>query len=457
MANKYAITGGGNWSGATWATTSGQAVSNTTAPTTADVAYLDASSGNVTVDTTTCTALSMIATGYTGTLTISANQKLTIRAVFTLGAGMTLAGTPTTSQLNLGYSSTACTWNFADLSLPWSVTKISTGAVTLNSNVVIQGVYGITGTHNFTGVAYTMEVQGGWGINTSYYFNDSATNPTVKITGGTILGYFPNSQTGCILEPSVSDITLTPHTTTYQVTLRETTYLKAVASTYDIITTGSAIYVIAFTGKIETGTACQFNVLHFTSSTVNLQADLYCYYYYINNGTITINTTNGSQVYVSGYMNYRSDAGMAGNAVVNFSGSQLFYNENYSVDSYGDGTGGRSGVLTVSCPLIINVSGAFTFYRGNSSYTCSIVFGGGGSITYTSGTVTFDRDINPSITGEFTLSINDWNLGIMAFTGNTDILNVTGDLTLDVLNMYAGSAIAIANTKELTVNDNVNA
>lgn len=465
MVNKYWVTGGtGNWSSTTnWSLSSGGA-SGAPIPLATDPVIFDANSGTgtATVDTTTATCYSFTGTNFNGTLAITASQKLTVRQNFTLGAGMTLSGTPATSQLDLGYSSTAGAWNFAGLSLPWSVTKIGTGAITLLSNVVIQGKYGMTGNHNFTGVAYTMEVQGGWGINTNYYFNDSATNPTVKITGGTILGVFPNSTTGCILEPSVSDIILTPHTTNYQLALRESTYLIANSSTYDIITTGSSIYVIAFSGKIETGTNCIFNVMQYAGGTHTITADIYMNYYYINNGTININTTNDSKVYVSNYLNYRSTAGIAGNATIEFTGTgTMFLNESYLTGSYGNGAGGYAdtdglGRLTVSANIVINSTGTVTIYRGNLSTYGIISLSGGGSLTYTAGTIVFQRDLNPEISGSFTFNVPDWNLGIATFSTNTDILSINDDLTFDTINMYDGSKIKIANSKEFTVNDNVN-
>ncbi len=85
MAAKYARAAGGNWTAdATWSTTSGGAA-DTTKPTAADDAYLDAASGAVTVDTgAVCRSLDC--TGYTGTLTHTGGPVLTI-GDGTAGAG----------------------------------------------------------------------------------------------------------------------------------------------------------------------------------------------------------------------------------------------------------------------------------------------------------------------------------------------------------------------------------
>ena len=71
MATRVAAAGGGNFSvGATWV--------GGVAPTAADDAQLDATSGNVTIDTTGCVARSLDCTGYTGTLSHTSGMILTL-------------------------------------------------------------------------------------------------------------------------------------------------------------------------------------------------------------------------------------------------------------------------------------------------------------------------------------------------------------------------------------------
>lgn len=84
---KYARAAGGNWSAdATWSTTSGGAA-DTVAPTAADDVVLDATSGNVTIDTGgTRVCRSIDCNGYTGTITHNAVTTLAIGDA-TAGAG----------------------------------------------------------------------------------------------------------------------------------------------------------------------------------------------------------------------------------------------------------------------------------------------------------------------------------------------------------------------------------
>ena len=87
MANKYARAVGGNWNtDATWSTTSGGGA-DTTKPTASDDVFIQATSGNVTIDAASA-AKSVDCTGYTGTLTHNAFT-LTVSGSVTLVSGMT--------------------------------------------------------------------------------------------------------------------------------------------------------------------------------------------------------------------------------------------------------------------------------------------------------------------------------------------------------------------------------
>lgn len=112
MATKYARAGGGNWTAdATWSTTSGGAA-DTTKPTAADDAVLDAASGAVTIDSgAVCRSLDC--NGYTGTLTHTAGVILTIgdatagagNRALRLVAGMTYTLGSATSEFRFSSSS----------------------------------------------------------------------------------------------------------------------------------------------------------------------------------------------------------------------------------------------------------------------------------------------------------------------------------------------------------------
>jgi hypothetical protein len=137
MATYYAINAGGNWSaGATWSTVSAKdasRVGGSTAPTNADDCILDDYSGNVTVNTTTCACKSITCTGYTGTLTFTAAQRLIVSGDVVFSAGMALAGTG-----DLRFQATA-TLNMAGLTFPGSMSNNTSGTITLLADLVITG------------------------------------------------------------------------------------------------------------------------------------------------------------------------------------------------------------------------------------------------------------------------------------------------------------------------------
>jgi hypothetical protein len=102
---KYASAAGGNWSSdsGTWVTSSGGSTV-TTHPIAGDTVYLDANSGNVTVDTASATD-NIDATGYTGALTLNAG--LTIYGNLKFVAGMTF--TPNTQTVTFAATTTGKT------------------------------------------------------------------------------------------------------------------------------------------------------------------------------------------------------------------------------------------------------------------------------------------------------------------------------------------------------------
>ncbi|MDH4358810.1 MAG: fibronectin type III domain-containing protein [Candidatus Berkelbacteria bacterium] len=90
---KTAVAAGGNWSaGATWF--------NGVAPTATDNVFLDAVSGNVTVDTVSCVAKTLDLTGYTNTLTFGASNTLTVSGNVTLATGRVTANSGSTLAIN---------------------------------------------------------------------------------------------------------------------------------------------------------------------------------------------------------------------------------------------------------------------------------------------------------------------------------------------------------------------
>lgn len=143
-ASKYVRSVGGNWTdNATWSTTSGGSA-DTTAPTTSDTAYLDANSGNVTVNATSAVAQHLDCTGYTGTLTFTASQRLAVSGNVKFVSGMTLSGT---GDLRLA---AAGTFDSGGLTFPGNVSLFASATITLQADLTITGTLFVTGGTNTT-------------------------------------------------------------------------------------------------------------------------------------------------------------------------------------------------------------------------------------------------------------------------------------------------------------------
>lgn len=131
MAQKFLIAAGGNFSSDTaWSTSSGGA-NNTTHPTVLDDAVIDNLSGQLTVDVSSA-CLSFTASTYTGTMTW-ASFTLTVSGSFTYGAGMTISGNNTSTNLQMNASGTLTT---AGKTMPTTI-GISGGTLILGDNVTM--------------------------------------------------------------------------------------------------------------------------------------------------------------------------------------------------------------------------------------------------------------------------------------------------------------------------------
>ena len=172
-------------------------------PLNTDDVVANASSASITIDTTTCVASTMVLTGYTGTMTFTAGQKLTVTTTVTFASGMTIAGTGT---LQLSNSATitsagktftgnlifdAGVWILAD---SWVVTGSVIGQTstnTFNGNTLTIGG-SLTATRSILGT--TNLVLNGTGIlscSTSSFSiaNNININTAGTITIGTIFGF----------------------------------------------------------------------------------------------------------------------------------------------------------------------------------------------------------------------------------------------------------------------------
>lgn len=148
--NKFARTAGGNWNtDATWSTTSG-GTADTVKPTSSDDVFLDANSGQVTIDAASV-AKSLTCTGYTNTLTHNAGFTLTVSGSVTLVSGMTYTLLdPATSALAINATGTLTTGTKTVGNLTMSVGTITLGDDLTSSGIVFTLSSG-TFTHNNKG------------------------------------------------------------------------------------------------------------------------------------------------------------------------------------------------------------------------------------------------------------------------------------------------------------------
>lgn len=268
---KYARAVGGAWTAdATWSTTSGGAA-DTTKPTAADDAVLDAASGAVTIDSgAVCRSLDC--NGYTGTLTHTSAVTLTIgdgtagagNIALRLVAGMTytLGGNPSSSISFVSTSATVQTVNTANK---------TTGNITFNGaggswQIASTMTTGATGTVTLTnGTLDTNGQSVSWGL-----FNSNNTNTRTLTLGasaititGTGTAWTLQTTTGLTFNANTSSITMTGASPTAQ--MGSLTYNNFSMTGSGTHTMGGAPTFANFT---RTGTAAKADILTCVAFTV---------------------------------------------------------------------------------------------------------------------------------------------------------------------------------------------
>lgn len=222
MAAKYGRTAGGNWSAdATWSTTSGGAA-DTVAPTAADDVFLDANSGNVTLDTGAARACRSInCTGYTGTLTHNASTAWNIgdgiagasNIALKFVSGMTYSvGSVNTSTINfISTSATQQTINFAGKTCGPTVWN-----ATSNGSWQLTGAFACGSTNtNSTLTKGSLDFNGQI-VSFTYAFNSNNTNTrsltlgsaTISCAGASVTSWNCSTTTGMTFSGAGATITL---------------------------------------------------------------------------------------------------------------------------------------------------------------------------------------------------------------------------------------------------------
>lgn len=268
MATKYARAGGGNWSAdATWSTTSGGAA-DTTAPTAADDAVLDAASGNVTIDsggTRVCRSINC--TGYTGTLTHAAATNWSIGD-----------GTPGTGNIALKFvaAMTYTLGNGQNSNLNFISTSTTQQTIDFAGKTTAQTT--------FNGVG------GSWIYSSAHTTGNTATcfltNGTLNTNGQTCSwGFFNGSGTAArALTLGASQITLTGGAGTHW-NMATTTNLTFDSGTSLI--TMSYTSTCTFAGGDQTYYDVTFNVLMGTGLTVSGNNTFHNLNFTVTTGTVT--------------------------------------------------------------------------------------------------------------------------------------------------------------------------
>jgi len=305
MALRYARAGGGNWSAdATWSTTSGGAA-DTVAPTAADDALLNASSGAVTINSgATRVCRSIDCNGYTGTLSHNTSTNLDIgdatagagNIALRFGSGMTYSPASVNTCLIqfISTSTTQQTIDTAGKNIPrFLAGGSSDGNWIFNSNV------NCTATNSFTDFVRGELNTNGFSL-TCYGFRSqgSATraltlgSTTITLNGSSVQA-FQATGSNLTLSASSSTIICNASAQTFQALHTGLTFgtvtmsgAGAIIDTTNTITTlnltGSGVAIINGVGTAttltRTGTASltdalQFNTNYTVTGTLNLNGN----------------------------------------------------------------------------------------------------------------------------------------------------------------------------------------
>lgn len=203
MANRTISVAGGNWTANTaW-------VEGSPPDATMDV-IATVASGNITINSTAPVCKTMVLTGYVGTMTFTAGQRLNVSGNVTFVAGMTLTGTGTL-RLDTGGTITsggltfpgdltfnsANTWTLGDNWIVTGTVANATGATVLNSNT-LRCNGSLATTQNCSGTT-TLQMGGTGTISTSTSSITIANNLTFNSAGTITLGTNIAYLTGTIL------------------------------------------------------------------------------------------------------------------------------------------------------------------------------------------------------------------------------------------------------------------
>lgn len=402
MATKYFINGGVNnnyTDNTNWSTTSGGA-NDTTAPTISDDVRLDGASPNCVLNASG-NALTFVCTGYTNTLSGSAN--LNVAGNVTFGAGMTITVTGTlTISASATITSNAVTWSG---NMDFSTT---TPTYTITGDLTITGTFSQTSGSNITFNGSDIICNGSVSVHLT----------STRITGTTDF-IFAGTGTWSGGQSFACNVTITG-TYTLSGTVSITGTCVFTCTTGTLTVTGSTFNVSNnTTANVVINTNQTLNNLSFNTSTCTLSQAIILLgtLTYINNATITI---NGFSITVPINLTLATNTLAVGTTNIILSG-------------IGTWSGG-----TLRNNLTINTSSTITLGSAVGYNT--------GILTRTSGTVdTTTNNSTLTIAASTTLNTNGitWNnviISAAATITNNSLLTINRTLTLPNANVtFAGT------------------
>ena len=408
MAVKYAIQGGGNWSGSTWNTADNQATSNTTAPVAGDTANITANCvAGVTVDVASA-CLVLDCTGFNSNLVMNNTVTVATGGTIKLPSGASGALTGTSNIISNG--TLALTTNTKSIpALTWG----TTGTKTITGDTTITGLMTVTGnTIINTG---TITLAGGMTLNATL----DGSSPLI-LTGGTWSG-----ATAGLLCCSLSFAGNS--TVSGMVYIYVSVHTCTLTYTSGTIDASTATLNFAISGiTMNTGSNIRWGTISspYVSNPTNvtLSSDLYC---------TNITSATNSYLTINSATYVVNCNGTIASTTTTFNGT---------ADIMMTGTGAIDSTTNIwKCPIEINTAGTITIGR--------VLVQSAGIFKYTAGRVVSTGD-----TSGFQLSTGaKLDIGTIPTRINvSDITNGTGSATL-LSNLVVGKITMLSLSSLITL------
>jgi len=418
MATKYVRgAGSGLWNDNTaWSTTSSAGAANTTKAVAADAAILDAGSpATVEVDTVNQACLSIVCTGFTGTLLFT-SFNLTTTSTVTLVAAMTL--TPGTATWSMSGTTT-----ITGASKHFYNVNFGGGTLTLANTLEVDNVLSWSSS---TAIATSdINCYGLSGNGVSAFFTGAGR--TINLKGGTWTGTSSSA-------PMQVNVTITGSVT------MATNALYGLNGTSPVLNSSGATLTF-------TGTFCAYYAFTLTDSTTNWS-------------TATLSTFNGNAASVGSTITLSQTTTILNLTIFGTSGNitlttnDLIITGNLTTTSTGYVAAGRTITMTGASGTATWSMGGAGYIGSNLTITGAVTISGNvyyrtGTINTSAATITWAGTFN--VSGSCTLTDNNagtpnWALGSMNFTVS---VTLTLSQTTTILNLSNLSA----NTMTLAFND----